>query len=327
MREDARQLEQILRPLLPPIEGVHSQLTVRPIRQGHLSRVFRGEDAAGNLSVVIKVCLDPETGQPDSVNAADYFAALSGVVALAKLDPKIGCSTPILLLREQAIVVASWIDGPTVERIVERGSRREAQRALTLSGEWLARFHAAAGLTYGTWDLAPARARLQAIVAAAEPAYTASSTVVQALRLLDQTAVQVGTIAVPWSRQHGDFKPGNLILHVDGVAAIDIDFRLPAPCIVDAAQFLNHAALQRPWQLRRVRWVTFVDEAFHAGSAQGGVTLPELPLAWARLYHVVRLHTQYRKWSKPPKSWVTGWGIQCLMQRLMAELVLLDLKR
>ena len=322
MREEARQLEKTLRALLSSEGGVPSRLVVHPIRRGHLSRVFRGKDPAANRSFVIKVCVDPITGQADSVNAADYYEALSSVVALAQLDDKIGCAKPILLLRAQAIVVASWIDGPTVEQVVQRGSRLDARRAITLSGEWLARFHGAAGLTQKIWDLRPARARLDEMFQAAVQSHLSSSVLAQAVRTLHQTAERVGAIPIPWSRQHGDFKPGNLILTADGVAAIDIDFRAPAPCIVDAAQFLNHGALQRPWRLRRSGWVSFVDEAFSAGSVLGGANLPALPLAWARLHHVVRLHTQYRQWSKPPKSWITGWSIHCLLQRLTAELAL-----
>ena len=327
MRDEAAHLEKILRPLLPLADGAASRFVVHPVRRGHLSRVFRGDHAANDQSVVIKVCLDPATGAPDSSNAASYYAALGDVLALSRLDRRIGCSTPILLLKEPAIVVASWIDGSTVEHIVQRGTRAEARRAIMLSGEWLSRFHRAAGLTRQVWDMQSAVARLGDLVATARRGGIATPQLLRAADLLQRTAAQVGAIEIPWSRQHGDFKPSNLIVHGDTVAAIDIDFRASAPCVVDAAQFLNHVALQRPWRLPRDGWVGFVEAAFHVGNAQGGVAQPAMPLAWARLHHALRLATQYRQWSKPPKSWITGWCVHSLVRRLSAQLAGMEASR
>lgn len=324
MRAEADRLQQILRPLMPGPNGAPSRLVVHPIRRGSLSRVFRGDGTADGQPVVIKICIDPATGAPDCANAAAYFAAMQGVRALSAQDPRIGCSTPLLLLQAQAIVVASWIDGPTVEHVVQRGTPSEARAAITLSGAWLARFHLAAGLTSRTWDMQPVLGQLDAVIATAQQAGTRMPLLLGAAALLHRTAGLVGAIAMPWSRQHGDFKPGNLILSGDTVAAIDIDYRPPAPCIVDAAQFLNHAALQRPWRLARENWIGFVEAAFHEGGAQGGVVLPALPLAWTRLHHGLRTVIHSHVWSKPPKIWVTGWYLRRLVRHLSRQLILLE---
>ncbi len=324
MRAEADRLQQILRPLMPGPDGAPSRLVVRPIRRGSLSRVFRGDGTGDGQPVVIKICIDPATGAPDCANAAAYFAAMQGVLELSAGDPRIGCSKPLLLLEAQAIVVASWIDGPTVEHVLQRGTAAEARAAIIKSGAWLARFHSASGLTSQTWDMAPVLGQLDAVIARAQQANARMPLLLGAAELLHRTAAQVGVIAMPWSRQHGDFKPGNLILSGDTVAAIDIDYRPPGPCIVDAAQFLNHAALQRPWRLAREDWIGFVEAAFHQGAAQGGVVLPALPLAWTRLHHGLRTLIHSHVWSKPPKIWITGWYLRSLLRHLSRQLILLE---
>lgn len=318
---DARGLTEILRAYVLPGNGQPLQLDITgPISRSPWSLVFRGDDRSSARSVVVKICLDASTGRPAPADAQDYFDALGRVMDVFRRAGHSGYSEPLLLLDTQGIVVATWVDGPTVARLIGGGSMPGRCEAARRSGEWLARFQRGFGLSYLPMDVDAMLAQTeQALRAGAQ--HGQARVLGDALAALRQTAGLIGGAPIPWSRLHGDFKPGNLIVGKDGVTAIDIALRQPGPCVLDASHFLNHVALQRPVRFLLRGQLGMVEAAFRQGSREGGVVLPTAHLAWARVHHAIRLLLRYGAWSRPPRSWFTGWVIRRLLRRLSDELL------
>ena len=274
-----------------------------PLGSNGFSRIFRGDGEMFPCPVAIKQFLWDPSGASPAESARTYFQGLQKMAEItARLDL---CATePYALLESHGIVVASWIEGPTLARSLFRGSAPHARALIRDAGIWLARLHHASGVERRSPDVADMLARLRAELA--EKADRTRSLTRRAFSLLRAAAPLLATQPVPWSRHHGDFKPANLIVREGRLVGIDLELLFAAPTVRDAAHFLNHLQLKfyLPHAMPRWRESLRLTELFCRGySDAAGEPLPHRLLLWQRLYNAMYLMTQHREWSRSPMAW------------------------
>jgi hypothetical protein len=314
---DAGRMEAALRPLVERGRGVSALRVTGPVASRPWSRVFHGRGSAYPTPVAIKLCLDPVTGQPSAEEARAYFHALRSVHHSMSGDPLFASTEPYALFEDLGVVVAEWVHGPTLSRLITGSPAMDARLAARKAGAWLARLHGSAEPSFRPLDTSELLAQLDTALAAQQrpPSGPALGRAVDALH---QTARSVSETPVVWTRVHGDFKPDNMLVSGGKLTGIDIDLRYPGPGLLDAAQFLNHLALlfRTPRGIRRRSGGDQIGASFCRGYEQdGGLPLGYPQLAWVRLHNSVRLLLKHRDWSRRPVGWITGWSLRQLTDR------------
>lgn len=279
-------------------------------------RVFRGDGGMFPCPVAIKQFLWDPSGASPAESARTYFQGLQQMAEItARLDL---CATePYALLESHGIVVASWIEGPTLARSLLRGSAARTHALIRDAGIWLARLHHASGVERRSPDVAEMLARLEAELA--EKADGTGALTRRALSLLRAGVPLLATRPVPWSRHHGDFKPANLIVRDGRLIGIDIELLFATPTVRDAAHFLNHLQLKfySPHAMPRWRESQKLTELFCRGYADAaGEPLPHRLLQWQRLYNAMYVMTQHREWSRSPMAWPVRLALRHLVWAL-----------
>jgi tRNA A-37 threonylcarbamoyl transferase component Bud32 len=287
-----------------------------PLRSNGFSRVFRGDGGMFPCSVAIKQFLWDPSGASPAESARTYFHGLQKMAEItARLDLR--APEPYALLESHGIVVATWIEGPTLARSLFRGSAARGRELIRDAGIWLARLHHASGVDRRSPDVADMLAHLEAELA--EKADGTRSLTRRALSLLRAAGPLLATKAVPWSRHCGDFKPANLIVREGRLVGIDLELLFAAPTVCDAAHFLNHLQLKfyLPRAMPRWRELPKLNELFCRGySDAAGEPLPPRLLLWQRLYNATYLMTQHREWSRSPMAWPVRLALRHLVRAL-----------
>ena len=315
-------MEAALRPLVERVDGISALSVSGPVASRPWSRVFRGQGSAYPTPVAIKLCLDPVTGQPSAEAARAYFHALRSVHHNMSGHPLFASTEPSALFEDLGVVVAEWVHGPTLSRVITAAPAMDARLAARKAGAWLARLHRSAEPSLQPLDTREMLAQLDRAIAAQQRSHSEQShlggTLGRALDALHQTASGVSETPIVWTRVHGDFKPDNMLVSEGKLTGIDIDLRYPGPGLLDAAQFLNHLALlfRTPRGIRRLPFADRISASFCRGYEQdGGLALGYPQLAWVRLHNAVRLLLKHRDWSRRPVGWITGWSLRQLTVR------------
>ena len=258
-----------------------------PLRSSGFSRIFRGDGGTFPCPVAIKQFLWDPSGASPAESARTYFHGLQKMAEItARLD--LHATEPYALLESHGIVVASWIEGPTLARSLFRGSAARRRKLIRDAGVWLARLHHACGVERRSPDLVDMLAQLEAEIA--EKADGTRSLTRRALSLLRAAAPLLATQPVPWSRHYGDFKPTNLIVREGRLVGIDLELMFAAPTVSDAAHFLNHLQLKfySPRVMPRWREASKLTELFCRGYWDAAdEPLPHRLLLWQRLYNAM----------------------------------------
>lgn len=274
-----------------------------PLGSNSFSRIFRGEGGPYPCPVAIKQFLWDPSGASPAESARTYFQGLQTMAGItARHDLR--ATEPYALLEPHGIVVASWIDGPTLAKSLFQGSAARARGLVRDAGTWLARLHYANGVEHRAPNVADMLARLEEELA--EKAGGTTNLTRRALALLRAGVPLLATQPVPWSCHYGDFKPSNLILRDDRLVAIDLELLSDAPTVRDAAHFLNHLQLKfyLPHIMPRWREAAKLTEQFCQGySDAADDPLPHMLLVWQRLFNATYLMTQHREWSRSPMAW------------------------
>ena len=135
-----------------------------PLGSNGFSRIFRGDGAMLPCPVAIKQFLWDPSGASPAESARTYFYGLQKMAEIAaRLD--LPAIEPYALLAPHGIVVASWIEGPTLARSLFRGSAARTRELIRDAGMWLARLHHACGVERRSPDVAGMLAQLEAELA------------------------------------------------------------------------------------------------------------------------------------------------------------------
>ena len=287
-----------------------------PLRSNGFSRIFRGDGEMFPCPVAIKQFLWDPSGASPAESARTYFHGLRKMAEItARLD--LLATEPYALLEPHGIVVASWIEGPTLARSLFQGSAARAGELIRAAGIWLGRLHHASGVERRSPDVAVMLARLEAELLK-KPNETGSLTR-RALSLLRAAGPLLATQPVPWSHHHGDFKPANLIVREGRLVGIDVELLFAAPTVCDAAHFLNHLQLKfyTPRAMPQWRESPKLTELFCRGYADAaGEKLPHRLLLWQRLYNAMYVMTQHREWCRSPMAWPVQLALRHLVRTL-----------
>jgi aminoglycoside phosphotransferase (APT) family kinase protein len=287
-----------------------------PLGSNGFSRVFRGDGAMFPTPVAIKQFLWDPTGASPAESARAYFRGLQKIAEVAG-QQDLQAAEPYALLEADGVVVASWVEGPTLERSLFRESAARTRKLVRDAGIWLARLHYACGVERRPPDVAGMLARLEAELA--ERTDDTGSLTRRAVSLLRASGSLLAAQPVPWSCHYGDFKPANLIVRDCQLVAIDLELLHAAPTVSDAAHFLNHLQLEfySPRAVPRWREAATLAELFRLGySDAANEPLPQPLLLWHRLYNAVYFMAQYREWSRPLMAWPVLWTMKHLVQTL-----------
>jgi hypothetical protein len=287
-----------------------------PLGSSGFSRVFRGDGGMFPCSVAIKQFLWDPSGASPAESARTYFHGLQKMAEItAQLDLR--ATEPYALLESHGIVVAAWVEGPTLAKSLFLGSVARAEELVFDAGTWLAHLHHASGVERRPPDVADMLARLEAELAA--KADETRSLARRALSLLRAAVPLLATQPVPWSCHYGDFKPANLIVREGRLVGIDLELLFAAPTVRDAAHFLNHLQLKfySPRALPRWREAPKLTELFCRGYSDAArEPLPHRLLLWQRLYNAMYLIAQHREWSRSPMAWPVRLALGHLVRSL-----------
>ena len=288
-----------------------------PLGSNGFSRIFRGDGGMFPCPVAIKQFLWDPSGASPAESARTYFHGLQKMAEItARLDLR--ATEPYALLESHGIVVASWIEGPTLARSLFRGSAARARELIRDAGIWLAHLHHASGVERRSPpDVADMLARLEAELA--EKTDGTRWLTRRALSLLRAAVPLLATQLVPWSLHYGDFKPANLIVREGRLVGIDLELLFAAPTVSDAAHFLNHLQLRfyTPRAMPRWRESPKLIEMFCRGySDAAGEPLPHRLLLWQRLYDAMWLMAHHREWSRSPMAWPVELALRHLVWAL-----------
>jgi hypothetical protein len=165
-----------------------------PLGSHGSSRIFRGDGGTFPSPVAIKQFLWDPSGASPAESARTYFHGLQTMVT-AREDLR--ATAPYALLESHGIVVASWIEGPTLATSLFRGSAARARALIRDAGILLARLHHASGVERRSPDVTDMLARMEADLA--EKADGTTSLTRRALSLLRAGVPRLATQPVPWS--------------------------------------------------------------------------------------------------------------------------------
>lgn len=318
----AREIELLLSERIASRHERAPSIAVRgPLIANDFARIFRGEGAMFPGPVVIKQFLQGKFGGTPTSAARTYFSALSKLSGI-DVNRDLGISQPLALLDTYGIVVASWIEGPSLTKWLFQASTMQRQHMLCNAGKWLARLHYTTEPLRQQPNLLDALGRLEDEITASGSASEGLPR--SALALLRTSAPALEGQSVCWSHLHGDFKPANLIVRDARLFGIDLDLSIVAPVVNDVAHFLNHLQLMfyspRAW-LRRPRVGLFVEAFCEGYDSEATYALTRRLVVWQQLHNAVHLLLGHREWSRPTQVWPVRFALQHLIRSLSKSLL------
>jgi hypothetical protein len=255
-----------------------------PIAVRDYSALFYAECKLFPGPALAKICLDPQTHEPDSGAAQRQYDALVRVHGAMKTVPGFSVPQPYLILPEIALLAMEWIPGVNLGKALFswRSSADDAKAYMARSASWLRAFHACRRLSAGRLDVETRMPILEDIAGRAVPDDAFHAGVEQ----LRRTAHAAGFVELPRAWIHADFTPDNVILSGSRTIGIDMQIQHENTVVYDLAPFLNHLALglyePSGWLLAR-----FHDElrkTFLTAYFEGEHDGMNAPLAWVQLY-------------------------------------------
>jgi tRNA A-37 threonylcarbamoyl transferase component Bud32 len=255
-----------------------------PIAVRDYSVLFYAECKLFPGPALAKICLEPQTHEPDSGAAQRQYDALGRVHRAMKGVPEFSVPQPYLILPELALLAMEWIPGVNLGKALFswRSSAEEAKAYMARSAGWLRAFHACGRLSAGRLDVETRMPILEDIAGRAVPD-DAFHTGVEQLR---RTASAAGIVELPRAWIHADFTPDNVILSGTRTIGIDVHIQHQNTVVYDLAPFLNHLALglyePAGWLLARSH--DELRKTFLAAYFEGEQDSVDAPLAWVQLY-------------------------------------------
>ena len=241
--------------------------------------------------LVIKECFHPGSRRPDPRAAEREYAALARlfeVASSASLGRQIA-PLPLLLCREHAAFVMSWVPGHTATEEV-LSAAADTQRAAAIgaaAGAWLRTLHSLHELADRRNDFESRLERIEQRLTNNRPPDRLSRRAAAALTCYARAAAD---ISMPASWVHGDMKSDNVLVDGDSIFGMDLHLIHENTVAYDLAPFLNHLRLLR-WTLRgalqRRKLGIAADSFLRAYSPD--TARWRLPIAWLRTYLLLQV--------------------------------------
>lgn len=245
------------------------------------SRVYRCETDAGTL--VVKVCLDGTTGQPDPTTAKLEYSSMQMLALQARSAGEMRlCPDAIGLVEAHGTIAMTWEPGTELTGLLlSRGTNaRDALELGKMAGNWLKLFHRLGNRPETSNDLPEKIPLIQNLLAALPHRHHLMTA---CFRKLEATAPRAGMIPLPVSWALGDFKSDNLLVNGRRAVGIDILIHEENSVIYNVAQFLVHLNLLCWTPRGLLRWPVF--DAAGKGFLSAYLSEREdwnLPVVWLR---------------------------------------------
>lgn len=267
--------------------------------------------------VVAKVVGGRYSSQYARVHARKEYEALRMLQSAFPQDEQYGTLSPLAHLEAAGygIVVTRFSAGVDLMRYVRTLDAARAQEACRSCGIWLKKLHESDVQNQlkplGVADKIDFLAEKYGTVLR-DSRTTAAG---YQLFALCASGVDQKVFAV---RQHGDFKPDNMLCDGTRYIGLDIRWRSIGAAVYDLAPFLNHLWLdcQIVSRLRTRRLYGLMESAFLAGYGEGG---DKRALRWVQLYFALCYMGEYRQRGALAARYAS-WKVGPLVRSLVAQL-------
>lgn len=244
-------------------------------------------------SIVAKVSDGAQSADSAREELHDEYATLTALYASFQQDEHCGTLVPLGYLESagHAVMLTRWCAGRDLAQYMRAGCTPDVIGRG--AGVWLRRLHDCSerGMPRCTLDVAGKLAYLEATHGAALHGYRDARA---ACDLLARTGSGLAALQFPSVRQHGDFKPANMLSDGSRFVGLDIQWRLVGAPEFDIAPFLNQLWLAQHWSIggRASRRHALAEAGFLAGY---GYADDMRALRWAQLYFALCHVGNYRR--------------------------------
>jgi len=232
------QLAAVIRSVRIPALGDCREVTVTgPIHVSPHARLFRCALPQRNEQFLAKCFYVSGTEKPDTEEARLQYEALLELTTKRGATADFNLVTPYHLFAEEAVILQSWIDGESFDRVLAAPASTFSALATIAegAGRWLAHFH-----TFGGHHTGNVSGTLMNEVAERGKALSRRGRLlVKAEKVMLVSELAQGRTMQPLATLHSDYKPANVIAAKDGVYAIDFQLSTHASIYFDLAHFLN----------------------------------------------------------------------------------------
>ncbi|MGH9586441.1 MAG: phosphotransferase family protein [Acidobacteriaceae bacterium] len=250
-------------------------------------------------------------------HARKEYEALCKLQSAFPQDKGYGTLVPLghLEYAEQGIVITRHAPGEDLVRYVRTLDASGVQAACRSAGIWLKKLHESdvqnQKRPLGAADKISFLADKYGAVLRGDPRTDA------AYELFIQEGTRVDAMPVPAVRQHGDFKPDNMLCDGTKYVGLDIRWRSVGAAAYDLAPFLNHL-----WSDGRMvigsRTRLLHDRAESAFLSGYGDVGDMCALRWVQLYFALCYMGEYRQRGRLAASYA-NWKIWPLVRRLALQ--------
>jgi aminoglycoside phosphotransferase (APT) family kinase protein len=281
------------------------------------SSIHRLRCANCEEEIVAKVVGGRFSSRAALVHARKEYEALCALQSAFPQDAQFGTLVPLghFEYEGRGIVVTRLAPGHDLMRYVRRLDARQTQAVFHSAGAWLKKLHASdlqdRNTQLGVADkISTLHDRYRAVLQG-DPKTLA------ACDLFDREACRVDAIAVAAVRQHGDFKPGNILFDGTRYIGLDIHWGCVGAAVYDLAPFLNHLWFDfGPMTSSHRSRLHVVSEAAFLSGYGGAIDMRAL--RWAQLYFALCYMGGYRK-RGPLAAIYAKWKIWPLIRKLMTQ--------
>lgn len=208
----------------------------------------------------------------------------------------------------RGIMITRHCRGDDLAHYLRSRSESDAQESCHAAGVWLRKLHES-NQPGGQPRVLGVADKLDYLAATYGAVLRRNRDTWAAFRCLEQAASSIDTMRCRVVRQHGDFKPQNMLCGGTRYIGLDIHWQSTGPAIYDLAPFLNHLwlASRTLAGLRANRHYRQRESMFLAGYGDGNDTQA---LHWAQLYFALchlggyrqkgRLQASYARWRIGP---------------------------
>lgn len=282
------------------------------------SSIYRLRCKRCGEQVVAKLIGGSYSGEAGLKRARTEYESLCELQAKFPQDKKFGTVVPLGHLEYvgQGIVITRFAPGEQLGHYLRSLAPAALRAACRASGLWLRKLHECDAQNQQKY--LGSASKISFLTDTYGAALRSDAEIAAACELLVRESSRLDAVAVTSVRQHGDFKPDNMLYDGTRYVGLDIPWEFTGAAVYDVAPFLNHLWLDiRVLNASRARRLyDLAESAFLSG--YGGINQMH-SLRWVQLYFALcymgacrrrgRLLTSYANWK--------GWP---MVRRLVAQL-------
>lgn len=298
-------------------QALQSWIPTARAAQRQYSSIHRLRCADCGQQIVAKVVGGRYSSGYARVHARKEYEALCTLQSAFPQDERYGTLVPLGHLEwdGHGIVVTRLAPGQDLVHYLRTLDEISAKAACLSSGIWLKKLHESD--VHEQRQCLGAEDKISFLADTYGAHLHADPTTEEAYELFAQNGQHLDAEPVFAVRQHGDFKPENLLCDGTRYIGLDIRWRSIGAAVYDLAPFLNHLWLDGPVltgsRLRRL--YEPLESAFLSGYGDVGALRV---LRWAQLYFALCYMGKYRQRGRLG-HWFANWKVRPLVRRLVEQ--------